>query len=710
MRIWLMLTEYPPMHGGGISTYAGFATRMWQHGGHEVTVFLADDTVNSAITQVVENVRVIRFPKHLDPLYDVLGYVARLSYAYALTLARWIADEGPPDIIESQDYLGLAYFVLQRKYTLDPVFREIPVVVVGHSPKFLLAPLDHVPLYQLPDYWTGEMEKFCYRAADLVVAPSQAFRQAVMEALPGIDPVVIPNPFVAAPLLGPDPTMRHGILYIGRIQALKGVALLTESMDRLWSRGVNAPLDLVGGDIYFSPKGMGLTEVLTRRYPHHVRDGRLKFHGSVPPNTLHNWLAQARLVVLPSLFESFSYALLEAMAAGTVVVSANTGIAPEIIDEGRNGFLFTPNDPVDLARAISHALDMATDRLDTIGNHARASLADWDEAAQLALREERYHPLIGHSETKHQFPWIRPVPPLKPQAPRDRELSVVVPYFNMGAYVAETLESLLNVKDVDLEIIIVDDGSTDPHSISVLEQWHDRHPQLQIIRTENQGLALTRNVGAEAARGSYLAFLDADDWVDPEYYRQALTILRHFDNVSFVAGWTQYFEASTNLWPTWNTEPPYIFYHNTVNSSALIYRRQDFVDHGLNDASMLYGMEDWESVVRMVASGHRGVAIPTPLFHYRIRPDSMSRAFNRENQLYLYGRITELNPAIYAQYGGEIAQLFNANGPQARVDNPTWQVFHETQGDPEQGPMAPRRPLWYRAARRVKRHVKGFFN
>jgi glycosyltransferase involved in cell wall biosynthesis len=227
------------------------------------------------------------------------------------------------------------------------------------------------------------------------------------------------------------------------------------------------------------------------------------------------------------------------------------------------------------------------------------------------------------------------------------------------------------VSGLDVEILLIDDGSTDPASIRCLYQMADTFPEITVLRTPNQGLAKTRNYGATHAHGTYLAFLDADDTVDPDYYPRALAILRHYDNVSFVGSWTQYRGESNEIWMTWNPEPPYILFRNAVNSSALVYRRQDFLEYGLNDPEFRYGYEDYESVVRMVSHQRAGVIIPELLFIYLARPNSMSHAFTNEMELYLHSLIVKKNPALYHQYGPELTQIINANWPHYTNDNPS---------------------------------------
>jgi len=114
--------------------------------------------------------------------------------------------------------------------------------------------------------------------------------------------------------------------------------------------------------------------------------------------------------------------------------------------------------------------------------------------------------------------------------------------------------------------------------------------------------------------------------------------------------------------------------HNPINSSAIGLKRQTFIKHGTNSADLIYGMEDWESIINMVRRGCRGVVIPQQLFQYRVRKGSMSQSFTREKQLYLLKVIAQKHHSFYAQYGAEIALILNSNGSALYFDNPTFEV------------------------------------
>ncbi|MCF0173382.1 MAG: glycosyltransferase [Bacteroidales bacterium] len=95
------------------------------------------------------------------------------------------------------------------------------------------------------------------------------------------------------------------------------------------------------------------------------------------------------------------------------------------------------------------------------------------------------------------------------------KVSVVVPTYNCGKYLDESLQSLKQQTLKDIEIIVIDDGSTDD-TPAVLDRWAREDYRIKIISTHNNGTSVARNIGIAHARGEYLFFLDSDDKVEPE--------------------------------------------------------------------------------------------------------------------------------------------------------------------------------------------------
>ena len=99
------------------------------------------------------------------------------------------------------------------------------------------------------------------------------------------------------------------------------------------------------------------------------------------------------------------------------------------------------------------------------------------------------------------------------------KVSVIVPVYNVEDYLVECLESLVSQTLKEIEIICVNDGSTDS-SLQILEQYAQKDSRIVIYNQENSGLSVARNTGLEHASGEYIGFVDSDDWVDLDFYEK----------------------------------------------------------------------------------------------------------------------------------------------------------------------------------------------
>ena len=99
-------------------------------------------------------------------------------------------------------------------------------------------------------------------------------------------------------------------------------------------------------------------------------------------------------------------------------------------------------------------------------------------------------------------------------------ISVVIPCYNDGKYLPETIATLKKQTFTNFEIIVVNDGSTDEATISYLDTLSN-DPQIQVIHQANGRMSAARNTGAKHAKGQYIAALDADDYFDTTFFAKA---------------------------------------------------------------------------------------------------------------------------------------------------------------------------------------------
>lgn len=100
-------------------------------------------------------------------------------------------------------------------------------------------------------------------------------------------------------------------------------------------------------------------------------------------------------------------------------------------------------------------------------------------------------------------------------------ISVIIPVYNVAPWLPRCLDSVINNTYKNLEIICVNDGSTD-HSLSILREYEARDPRIRVIDQANSGLSSARNAGMDVASGEFIAFIDPDDWVHPQYFELLL--------------------------------------------------------------------------------------------------------------------------------------------------------------------------------------------
>lgn len=115
------------------------------------------------------------------------------------------------------------------------------------------------------------------------------------------------------------------------------------------------------------------------------------------------------------------------------------------------------------------------------------------------------------------------------------KISVIIPVYNVEKYLPRCLDSIVNQTFKDIEIICVNDGSTDDSS-KILEQYAKKDKRITIITQKNSGPSSARNTGLKHARGEYIGFIDSDDWVDTNFYELLLKNIDMNDADIAIAG------------------------------------------------------------------------------------------------------------------------------------------------------------------------------
>ena len=698
MKLWIVTTEFPPFPGG-IAPYTKYTAEWLGKQGAQVSVvFFNAAHQGAAKRESFDNYELVTF-NDLDferkrPDMPALGGYAAIAYRIAWFLKKNFAEAGTPDAIEFQDFGGVGYFALQARATLDPDYKDIKIFLTSHRPLHHVLTTNEQSTWQLPNYFYCEMEKFCYRAADAVIYPSNYMVNRLKKD--GFIPeksFVLPNPIppdlfdlerlnlqetkISSPDLAKLASVQS-IAFFGRLQIQKGILDLLDVMNGLWATGSVIKLSIYGRDAGYDNKNMLMSEWIKKQYKVRIESGLLELHGEYVQNEIPVLCSKHDLVVCPYKEESFSYTTAELVLCGALPILSPGGGQQELIPEDQSWLIYDPSDVNSFISTLDRALKLSINEKQQIVEEIRAHIIRLSNPRAVFAQKLEIINSIG-SYRRSEFPFVSEIPHAAPGTTFDEVqglISVVIPYYNLGTLLQDTIESVMSSNYDSVEVIVVNDGSNDPSSLRFLatvEQGSWRYP-VRILNKQNGGLSSARNTGAYNSKGEFIFFLDADDMIDHDFFRRATNILQTYNNVHFVNSWLQEFGESDNKYLGHTPELPFLLYRNMSVTSCILGRRRSWLEFGINNPKMKYGMEDYESCVRLVSSGNRFVTLPEYYFKYRIRSESMARQFNSENKAFLYRNIVKHNSETYDKYAEALYMLNTANGPGYEAGDPTFET------------------------------------
>ena len=181
-------------------------------------------------------------------------------------------------------------------------------------------------------------------------------------------------------------------------------------------------------------------------------------------------------------------------------------------------------------------------------------------------------------------------------------ISVIVPCYNQGIYLKETIQSALASTYRPLEILIINDGSTD-NSLEIAKKLEAQHPEVRVLDQANAGVTKARNVGIAAAQGEYILPLDGDDLISTTYIEKGMAILSTRPEVTVVYCQAEKFSKAVRK--PWKLKPfslQQLAKDNMIFVSAL-FRKADALGVGGFSEDMQLGREDWEFWIKLLKNG-----------------------------------------------------------------------------------------------------------
>lgn len=250
-------------------------------------------------------------------------------------------------------------------------------------------------------------------------------------------------------------------------------------------------------------------------------------------------------------------------------------------------------------------------------------------------------------------------------------VSVVIPYYNDGKYIHETLESIQHQTYKNVEIILVDDGSTEKESIRVFDDL--KKIGFQTYRQKNAGPSAARNLGISHSRGKYILPVDADDKIRPIYIEKAVHYMESHTQCGIVYCKAEFFGARSGLWnlPKYSIEQ--MLLNNCIFVSALFKRTDWETVHGY-DSNMKYGLEDYEFWLSIIELGQGVYCIPEVLFLYRIKSVSRNTRFEKRGEVYAetYEYILRKHMKLYTRYWIDVILMLRNENYELKKDIINW--------------------------------------
>ncbi len=489
-----------------------------------------------------------------------------------------------------------------RRFAALTQKHDYDVIVLGHYGPYLAAALRCRKLYgtkvvvithgmDVLSYDTAgglrrRMLRKNLRQADLVVANSKFTNQHLKRLGVAESRRVVLTPGADVPEQGIVktearktlnlPADAHILLTVGRLVERKGHVLAIDAVAWLAPQYPH---------VHYLIVGRGAEEGNIRaRIATHKLEQRIHVLNNVEDTNVA--YAAADLFVFPSFegkrgdVEGFGLVSVEAQAHGLPVIASNTGGIPETIEPGLTGELVEPGEADEIAKAIEPFLKDPL-RIQRYSDRAKKFAKEqfsWD------TRRARIAELLNTVAT---------VPKVK--------VSVVIPAFNSAKTIATTLNGLNAQTLKPLEVVVVDDGSTDDTS-EIAKKFN-----VQLIRQENKGAPSARNAGFAKTTGDFVLYCDADVQLQPTMLESmARALLLHpeagYAYSDFKFGW--------HTFDLFDFNPERLLKANYISTMSLLRR-----EHCIGFDESLKRYQDWDLWKRLLQKGVKGIWVPGRLFN-----------------------------------------------------------------------------------------------
>ncbi len=526
-------------------------------------------------------------------------------------IANYVRDA---DIVYFQDWEANAFHLVRERRFINDVY---PVCInVLNFPTIWLKYYNQQHLTVPDDLLLNYMESYSVQHSDYVISPSQFlvdWLQGQGWQLPQDNRLrVMGYPFLSSEHTQTIPPLSefNRIVFFGRLDTGKGFDLF---VDTLLSLKLSQEIVFLGMKGVHSYDNTDIVFNILREAGYTV----------TPMTNLNSSEAQAylgdhiadTLVVMPSLLDNFPFAVVEAShIRGLNFICSNHGGQPEIIGT-ETGQLFAPN-KVDFKQVLLEWIDRGPRPAEQLGRYPA------EEANQRWL--DFHEEMIDHAKSRQQH--IVALPAL----PSDKPIvDICIAHYNHADYLPDMLRSLDHQTIKNFNVIIIDDGSTDPRALDVFRAMQKRYPQWTFIEQDNRFVDATRNNAIRLGTAEYIIFFDSDDVAAPNMVERYVEAIRYSGD-DCVYAYTYEFKEQIDSTDEKPPSPiPYEVYkpfgaelisgilHNTIGGAVIIIRRAVFEEIGGYTEHYQIMWDDFELLIRLIINGYKYDVLPEALYYHR---------------------------------------------------------------------------------------------
>jgi len=605
LNIAYICREFGPVTGGGIGTYVYNVCMAMVDRGHRV--FLVTDCFNETnVDQLPQGITLISVIN--TPDYRKNSFVSS-SHEYSYRVYDTLSDlvrKKKIDIAEFAEFGCEGFATIRSKKTMNQ-FRDTKLIVKLHTPSSLLFKINEDKRLEVDSCCTYAMEDYCVRNADMVTSPSLSLGEYFKKRVGRNNIVKCPYP-MELPKRG---TLRkftgeqvRRVRFIGSVQIRKGIDSFVAAARLVLEKDDGFLFEVWGADRSAHTFGRSYTKSIQEHIPDDLKE-KIVFCGGIPYSEIPALYRESCFCIFPSRWENWANVCLEAMSYGCIVFASKEGGMSEMVEHGKSGFLIDPLDPVMIADLVmENSYDI--EALHSLSVAAQERSIQVCDPLETTRRIEKNY-LESYSE-KHWVSIASPSP----------LVSVVIPYYNQPEYLQETVKSVQNSDYENIEIVVVNDGST----TELANECFEKLTGVTKISKKNGGLSSARNAGIAVAKGEFIIPLDADDIIEPTYISRGVEALINNPELGYVSCHAMNFGEFDNAYIPLGYVPELMLFINTHGKCSNVFKKEIFIQCGGYD-EMMTSYEDWDFLITLEENGILGDVLPDEFFKYRRHYNSM---------------------------------------------------------------------------------------